>query len=72
MQKHQKAVKGLQQSREEHESLTATVQEEHVEEWTDMVASALRKRRLDPSAMDIYDVQMEKGGPSPARISDTD
>lgn len=61
LRKHTKAIKGLEASQEDHEELTATVDEDTLEEWISQVKAALVNRQTDLSAMDIYEVRMEKG-----------
>lgn len=61
LRKHSRAVKGLAQSQQDHASLSSTLTEEQMHSWDTMVKSALRRRRLDPAVMDIYEVRMKKG-----------
>lgn len=49
---------------EEHstvfEELDASLNVEHRAQWTEMERNALQRRIADPSAMDVFDVKIEK------------
>jgi hypothetical protein len=59
--KYKKAKADFAQATEEHDSLSATISADQLEQWTRAEKHAMENRIDDVSVMDIYDVQQEKG-----------
>ncbi|KAG1720014.1 hypothetical protein EDB19DRAFT_1966658 [Suillus lakei] len=59
-QKFRQAVKGLADSREAFQKLDQSAKENNVRDWGEQERLAQERHSTDPTAMDIYEVQLQK------------
>ncbi|KAG1890021.1 hypothetical protein F4604DRAFT_1673521 [Suillus subluteus] len=59
--KFRQAVKGVADSKMAFEKLDQTANANQVREWEEQEKLAQQRRTIDPKAMDIYEVRMQKG-----------
>ena len=59
--KYKKAKVMLQDAKRAFENLSQATSQHLIQEWTAQYETAMASRDDDPSAMDIYDVQVERG-----------
>ncbi|KAG1829901.1 hypothetical protein F4604DRAFT_1695707 [Suillus subluteus] len=60
--KYKQAIKGAAESQLAFEKLDETANDDKVRDWEPQERMAQERRCRDPTAMDIYEVQLQKGG----------